>query len=88
MQEDTKVISQCVKLKSELIVTEPLAGQPVPDDGVLAFFNMLPGGAALIVEAKQLFRCKGEVRDDVASFGKQLTGMPFDLGNHLTGLAP
>ncbi len=88
MQEDTKIISQRMKLKSDLVVTEPLAGQPGPGDGVLAFFDMLFGCAALIVEAKQLFRCKGKIGDDVASFGKQLAGVPLDLGNHLTGFAP
>ena len=39
LQEDTKVISQCVKLKPDLIITEPLAGQAGPGDGVLAFFD-------------------------------------------------
>ena len=54
LQEDTEVVSQCVKLKPDLIVTEPLAGQPGPGDSVLVFLDMLLGGAALIVEAKQL----------------------------------
>ena len=51
MQEDTKVISQRMKLKPDLIVTEPLAGQSGPGDGVLAFLDVLFGCAALIVEA-------------------------------------
>ena len=52
LQEDAEVIGQCVKLKPDLIVTEPLAGQAGPGDGVLAFLDVLLCGATLMVEAK------------------------------------
>ena len=77
-----------MQLQPDLIVTEPLAGQAGPCDGVLTFLDMLLGCATLIVKPKQLFRRKGKVGDDVASFGKQLAGMPFDLGNDPAGFAP
>lgn len=88
LKKDAEVVGQCVKLKPDLIVTELLAGQTGPSDGILAFFDVLLCGATLIVEAKQLFGRKGEVGDDKAEAGEQLTGMPFDLGNHPAGLAP
>ena len=88
MQEDTKIRSQRMKLKSDLVVTEPLAGQPGPGDGVLAFFDMLFGRAALIVEADDPFRLHWQVGDDKTHAREQLAGVPLDLGNHLTGFAP
>ena len=77
-----------MQLKPDLIVTEPLARQTGPSDGVLAFLDMLLGGAALVVEPKQFFGCKWNIGHDEAKAREQLAGVPFDLGNHLTGLAP
>lgn len=86
--EDTKVIHQSVKLKPDLIVTEPLAGQAGPDDGVLASLDVVFGSAALIVEADDPFRLHQQVGDDKTHAREQITGMPFDLGNHPSVFEP
>lgn len=88
MKKDTEVVGQCMKLKSDLVVTEPLAGQTGPGDSVLAFLDVLFCGSALIVEPKQFFRRKGEVGHDEAKAWEQFTGVPFDFGGNPAGFFP
>lgn len=73
-----------MKLQPDLIVAEPLAGQPGPCDGVFAFFDVLLGCAALIIELNQLFGGIGYVGYDKAEAREQLSGMPLDFSNNLT----
>ena len=40
-EEAAEVVGQCVQLKSDFIVAEPLAGQSCPVDRVLAFLDVL-----------------------------------------------
>jgi hypothetical protein len=49
-QEVGEVVSECVQLQSHGIGGEAVAAQPRPDDGVLAFFDMLLRRASLVVE--------------------------------------
>jgi len=39
-----------MRMTAALVVAEPLARQPRPVEGILSFPDVLPGGAALIVE--------------------------------------
>ena len=75
-------------LKSDLIIAEPLAGEPCPIDRVFALLDVLPCGAALIVKADHVLWCHWQVGDDKAHAGEQLTGMPFDPGDDTAGLVP
>ncbi len=68
-----KVVGQYVKLEPDLIVPEPLAGEPRPVDRVFAFFNVLLDCAALIVEMDDPIRLHRQVGDDKTCKGKQIT---------------
>jgi len=45
-----------MKLKPNLFLRHPLAGQPGPIDRLLAFLDVLLGGASLVVELDDLAR--------------------------------
>lgn len=49
-EEDGEVVGQSMELEPDLVVPEPAAGQPRPADGILAFADVLLGGAATVVE--------------------------------------
>ena len=49
-EEDGQVVGQRVQLEPHLVVPEPAARQARPADGVLAFADVLLGGATAVVE--------------------------------------
>ena len=61
LQADTEIVGQCVKLKADLVLRHALAGQSRPVDSLLAFLDVLLGGAASIVEAGDLVRLHRQV---------------------------
>jgi len=77
-----------MKLQPRLVVTELLAQQPCPAEGILALFDVLLGRAASVVVAADLIGLHGQVGDDEAHAGKQLARMPFDLGDDAAHLVP
>ncbi len=87
-EEAAEVVGQCVQLKSDFIVAEPLAGQSCPVDRVLAFLDVLLCRAALIIEAHDPFGVHRQVGDDEADTGEQLSGGPFDLCDDTAGVVP
>ena len=77
-----------MKLKADLVLRYALAGQPRPVDRLLAFFDVLLGGATLIVEMDDPVRVHGQVGDDETDAGEQLAGMPLYLGDDLSWFVP
>jgi hypothetical protein len=71
-----------MQLQPDLVLAEPLVGQPRPVEGVFAFFDVLLGGAALVIEAHHPVGFHLQVGDDDTLAGEQFARMPFDLGNH------
>ena len=88
LQEAAKVVCQCMKLKSDLIIVEALAGEPRPVDRVFALLDVLFGCAALIVEANDPVRLHRQVGDEKAHAREEITWMPLDLGDDTAGLLP
>ena len=88
LQEDPQIVSQRMKLKSNLVLRHALAGQPGPVDRLLAFLDVLLHRAALIVEPNDPVRLHRQVGGDEADAGKQLAWMPLDLGNNTAGFVP
>ena len=66
LQEDAEIIRQCMKLEPDLILRHALAGQARPVDGLLAFLDVLLGGATLIVEMDDPFGVHRQVGHDKA----------------------
>lgn len=60
-QEGGQVVGQRVQLQLHLVVTEPLAWQPRPPEGDFAFFDVLLGGAALVMEPHHPVRLHQQV---------------------------
>gem|GEM_PF-2606171 len=87
-QEGGQVVGQRVQLQPHLVVAELPARQPCPTKGMLAFLDVLLGGAALVVEPHDPVRVHGHVGDDEADTRKQLARMPFNLGDHPARLVP
>ena len=87
-QEGGQIVGQRVQLQPDLVIVEPLARQPRPVEGVLAFLDMLLGGAALVIEPHHPVGLHRQVGDDEAHAGKQLTRMPFDLRGDPALLVP
>ena len=81
-QNGGHVVGQRVQLQPHLDVVEPPARQPRPAEGILAFLDMLLGGATLIVEAHHPAGLHRKVGDDEAQAGEQLPRMPLDLRDH------
>ena len=77
-----------MQLQPHFVVAELLARQPRPAKGILAFLDVLLGGAALIIEPHHPIRLHGQVGDDEADLWKQLARVPFDLGDHTARLVP
>jgi hypothetical protein len=73
-QEGGQIIGQCVQLQPHLVVAEPFARQPGPAEGVIAFLDMLLGGAALVIEPHHPLGLHGQVGDDEAHTGKSSPG--------------
>lgn len=84
----TNIASQCMELQAHLVLRHALAGQSGPVDLLLAFLDVLLGGAALVVEADDPVRFHRHVGDHEAHAREQLAGMPFHLGDDPTGLVP
>ena len=57
-QECGQVVGQRMQLQPHLIIAKPLARQPCPVEGILAFLDVLLGGAALVVETHHPFKGK------------------------------
>ena len=55
---------------------------------MLAFFDVLLSGAALVVEPHHPVRVHRQFGDDEANTRKQLSRVPFDLGDHPARLVP
>ena len=77
-----------MKLQPRLVVTELLARQPCPAEGILALFDLLLGRASSVVVAGDLIGLHGQVGDDEAHAGEQLARMPLDLGDDAARLVP
>lgn len=61
MQEDAEIVGQHMKLKPHLVLRDALARQARPVDRPLAFFDVLLGGATLIVEMDELVEWIGQL---------------------------
>lgn len=88
LQEDAEIVGQRVKLKADLVLRHALAGQPRPVDRLLTFFDVLLGGATLIVEMDDPVRVHRQVGDDETDAGEQLAGMPLYLGDDPSWFIP
>ena len=77
-----------MKLQPHLVLRHTLAGQSSPINRVLAFLDVLLGGAALIVEADDPVRLHWQVGDNEADAREQFAGMPFDFGDDTARLVP
>jgi hypothetical protein len=55
---------------------------------ILAFLDVLLGGAALVVEPNHPIRVHRQVGDNEAHTREQLARMPLDLGNDTARLVP
>ena len=51
LQKNAEIVGQRMELQMDLILGQSLARQPGPVDCVLAFLDMLLGGAALVIDA-------------------------------------
>lgn len=87
-KEAAEIVCQRMKLKPDLVVAEPLAGEQRPVDRVFTFLDVLLSCATLIVEADDPLRLHRQVGDDKAHAGEQVAGVPFHLGNDPAGFAP
>ena len=77
-----------MKLKSDLIIAEPFAGEPRPVDRVFAFLDVLFRCSALIVEPDDPVRFHRQIGDDEAHAREQITGVPLDLCDDAARFAP
>lgn len=77
-----------MKLQPRPVVTELLARQPCPVEGILALFDVLLGRGASVVVASDLIGLHGQVGDNEAHAGEQLARMPLDLGDDAGRLVP
>ena len=77
-----------MKLQPRLVVTELLARQPRPAEGILALFNVLLGRASSVLAAGDLIGLHWQVGDDEVHAGKQFARMLFDLGDDKARLIP
>ena len=87
-QDVAEIVGQCMKLKPDGIVAEPSAREARPLDGVLALLDVLLSRAAPIVEGHHPLGRPAEIGDDEPDTGKQLAGVPFDLGDDPPRLIP
>lgn len=74
-----------MKSKPYLVLCHAHAGQPCPIDRLLAFLDVLLGGAALIVGTDDPVRLNWQVGDNKADAGEQLARMRFHFGKNATG---
>ena len=81
-QEVGEVVGQRVQLEPHRDGSEPHAREPRPLQRVLALFDMLLGGATLVVERQDPLVRQAAVGDDEANGRKQLARMELDLGDH------
>jgi hypothetical protein len=88
LQEDAEIIRQCMKLEPDLILRHALAGQARPVDGLLAFLDVLLGGATLIMEVDDPVGVHWQVGHDKADPRERFAGMPLDFGYDPPGLVP
>jgi hypothetical protein len=79
LQEDAKSVGQRVKLKTDLVLDPALAGRPRPLDCLLALFDLLLGGARLVVAMNDPLRVHRQVCGDKADTREQPAGMPLTL---------
>lgn len=77
-----------MKLKPHLVLCHALAGQARPVDRLLTFFDVLLGGATLIVEMDDPVGVHRQVGHDEADAREQLAGMPLNLGNNALVFVP
>jgi hypothetical protein len=75
-------------LQPHFVRPEPMTRQPRPVRGLLAFFDPLLGGPALVVEAHHGPARQGHVRHDEAHAPEPLLLVVFDLGDDPSGRGP
>jgi len=62
--------------------------QASPVNGVFAFLDPLFCRTSFIVKFDYIFGFPMQIGDDESHPGKQLSGVPFDLGHHATRFVP
>ena len=87
LQEDAEIVRQCMKLKQHLVLRHALAGQARPVDRLLAFLDMLLGGASLIVEVDDSVGLHRKVGHDEADAGNSSPGCHLTLAITRRGLS-
>ena len=88
LREDTEIVGQRVKLKSNFVLRHANARQSRPVDRLLAFLDVLLCGATLIVKTYDPVRLHRKVTDDETNAGKKRARVPFDFGDDTGGACP
>ena len=86
--EVPKVVGKSEELKAHRIISEHLARELRPSDGVLTFFDPLLGSAPFVVEVNYTGGVPPEICHDEPHAGEELTPVPLDLGDDASGLRP
>ncbi len=77
-----------MKLKPDFVGLEAPARQPRPFEGVFAFLDVLLCCSTPIVELKPPFIPNRQGRDHITDARKQLSGVPFNLGDNPAWFVP
>jgi hypothetical protein len=78
----SEVVRQRVELQADGVRVKRAARQTRPFDGVLAFFDALLAGAALVVEPDDIRRLQAKARNNEPDAREEFTMVPFDLGDY------
>jgi len=87
-EEDGEVVGPRMQPQPHVVVPEPAAEEPRPADGVLAFADVLLGGAAAVVEPADPLGVHRQVGHDEAHTWEYLAGAPLDLRHQAARLVP